>query len=139
MLFLISEITFCQTLLIPENKEKSEWRRKNKLKTYSKILRKVLETKPGWRGNVIISDREFLGFQHEVNPTQCTEVCIIYRRLITHHFLFASLPCTDILTLASKWLRDSTEIKGKKETHPSNLIFPELSWYFFFSLFSNLK
>lgn len=107
-----------------------EWRKiwmkkKNKLKTRSRILRKVLETEPGWRVNVIVSDREFLGFLAELNPTQCTQICIIYRRLITYIvFFFASLPCTDILTLASKCLRDRTKIKGKKETHPSNPIFP---------------
>lgn len=70
--------------------------------------------------------REFLGFQTELNPTRRTEICIIYRLLITC-IIFASLHCTDILTLASKCLRDRTKIKGKKETHPSNLIFPELS------------
>lgn len=118
-------------------------KKKNKLKTRSRILRKVLETEPGWRVNVIVSDREFLGSLAELNPTQCTQICIIYRRLITYIIFFpASLPCTDILTLASKCLRDRTKIKGKKETHPSNPIFPGIMIsfsFFFLSIFQNRR
>lgn len=111
-------------------------KKKNKLKTRSRILRKVLETEPGWRVNVIVSDREFLGSLAELNPTQCTQICIIYRRLITYIIFFpASLPCTDILTLVSKCLRDRTKIKGKKETHPSNPIFPGIMISFSFLFF----
>lgn len=114
-------------------------KKKNKLKTRSRILRKVLETEPGWRVNVIVSDREFLGFLAELNPSYTVHLNLHYLPTFNnlHHFFFASLPCTDILTLASKCLRDRTKIKGKKETHPSNPIFPGImiSFSFFFWLF----
>lgn len=67
MLFLILKIIFCKFLLIFGNKEKFEWRRKNKLKMCLRIFRKVLEMEFGWCVNVIVSDREFLGFFVEFN------------------------------------------------------------------------
>lgn len=113
MLFLISEITFCKALLIPENKEKSEWRRKNKLKN---VLRNFQE---GFGNEARMTrqctcnskrQREFLGFQTELNPTRRTEICIIYRRLITCIIFFSPRYTVPIFWL---WLQNVSEIEWR--------------------------